>query len=76
VHDCPCRPIFCLECPAVAYICICRWEDIAGLANVKSVLKEATVLPLFFPEFFTGIRRPVKVGHQLRAVMLLCHLHV
>jgi len=25
------------------------------------VLEEATVLPMIMPEFFTGIRRPVKV---------------
>ncbi|MEW5317757.1 MAG: hypothetical protein WDW38_009031 [Sanguina aurantia] len=37
-----------------------KWTDIAGLTEAKRVLEEATVLPLLMPEFFTGIRRPVK----------------
>lgn len=37
------------------------WADIAGLLEAKRVLEEATVLPLIMPDFFTGIRRPVKV---------------
>lgn len=37
-----------------------KWADIAGLHEAKRVLEEATVLPLIMPEFFTGIRRPVK----------------
>ncbi len=40
---------------------MCSWDDIAGLQEAKRVLEEATVLPLIMPEFFTGIRRPVKV---------------
>lgn len=36
------------------------WSDIAGLSNAKRILQEAVVLPLLMPEFFTGIRRPVK----------------
>ncbi|KAF5840944.1 katanin catalytic subunit, 60 kDa [Dunaliella salina] len=38
-----------------------RWSDIAGLADGKRVLEEAAVLPLMMPEYFTGIRKPVKV---------------
>lgn len=36
------------------------WSKIAGLLEAKRVLQEATVLPLIMPQFFTGIRRPVK----------------
>lgn len=40
-----------------------RWDEIAGLQDAKRVLQEATVLPLIMPDFFTGIRRPVKVHY-------------
>ena len=35
-----------------------RWNDIAGLNNVKQALREAIVLPIVKPELFTGARRP------------------
>ena len=38
-----------------------KWDDIAGLAQAKDLLKENIALPLALPELFTGIRRPVKV---------------
>jgi len=38
-----------------------RWDDIAGLQDAKQVLQENCVLPLLMPNFFQGIRRPVKV---------------
>lgn len=41
------------------------WNDIAGLAEAKAVLQENVILPLYMPEFFQGIRRPVKVPHTL-----------
>ncbi|MFW9880315.1 MAG: AAA family ATPase [Candidatus Thorarchaeota archaeon] len=35
-----------------------KWEDIAGLQNVKQALREAIVLPIAKPELFTGARKP------------------
>ena len=35
-----------------------RWDDIAGLENVKQAVREAIVLPIAKPELFTGARRP------------------
>jgi katanin p60 ATPase-containing subunit A1 len=35
-----------------------NFDDIAGLTDCKKCLREAVLLPLIVPEFFTGIRRP------------------
>lgn len=35
-----------------------QWGDVAGNDDAKEVLKEAVVLPMLLPDFFTGIRRP------------------
>ena len=40
------------------------WDDIAGLEDDKRVLQENVILPLLMPDYFQGIRRPVKVGDQ------------
>lgn len=37
-----------------------QWSQIAGLADAKSILQEAVVLPIIMPDFFRGIRRPWK----------------
>ena len=37
-----------------------KWEDISGLENAKNALKEAVILPIKFPEIFTGARKPWK----------------
>ena len=37
-----------------------RWDDIAELGGVKRVLKESLVMPLRFPEYFTGLLQPWK----------------
>lgn len=34
------------------------WEDVAGLEGAKDALKEAVILPVKFPQFFTGKRKP------------------
>ncbi|GFR44570.1 hypothetical protein Agub_g5843 [Astrephomene gubernaculifera] len=35
-----------------------RWEDIAGLEGAKRLIKEAVVLPLRYPQLFTGLLAP------------------
>jgi vacuolar protein-sorting-associated protein 4 len=35
-----------------------KWDDIAGLDNVKQALREAIVLPIAKPQLFTGARKP------------------
>ena len=37
-----------------------RWDSIAELPDVKRVLKESLVMPLRYPQFFTGLLRPWK----------------
>lgn len=49
------------------------WDDIAGLAEAKRVLQENVILPLYMPEYFQGIRRPVKVRIVHTSVQLAAH---
>jgi len=35
-----------------------KWDDVAGLDNAKSLLKEAVILPVKYPQLFTGNRKP------------------
>jgi vacuolar protein-sorting-associated protein 4 len=35
-----------------------KWSDVAGLENAKESLKEAVILPIKFPQLFTGKRKP------------------
>lgn len=37
-----------------------KWSDVAGLEKAKEALKEAVILPLKFPQLFTGKRKPWK----------------
>jgi len=39
------------------------WGDVAGLEGAKHLLREALVMPLQFPDIFTGILAPWKVGN-------------
>ena len=34
-----------------------KWDDVAGLTAAKDALKEAVILPVKFPQFFTGKRK-------------------
>ncbi|KXZ47532.1 VPS4 protein [Gonium pectorale] len=47
------RDIF-TENPAV------RWDDIAGLEGAKRLIKEAVVMPIKYPQLFTGLLAPWK----------------
>ena len=47
------RDIF-LESPDV------HWGDISGLEEAKRLLKEAVVMPVKYPELFTGVLQPWK----------------
>ncbi|KAE9445568.1 hypothetical protein C3L33_22535, partial [Rhododendron williamsianum] len=35
-----------------------KWNDVAGLESAKQALQEAVMLPVKFPQFFVGKRRP------------------
>eukprot|EP01084_Bolivina_argentea_P070584 128356_1 len=35
-----------------------KWSDVAGLETAKGLLKEAVILPIRFPQLFTGKRKP------------------
>eukprot|EP01089_Gocevia_fonbrunei_P010447 TRINITY_DN2320_c0_g1_i1.p1 TRINITY_DN2320_c0_g1~~TRINITY_DN2320_c0_g1_i1.p1 ORF type:complete len:443 (-),score=102.64 TRINITY_DN2320_c0_g1_i1:47-1213(-) len=35
-----------------------KWDDVAGLYGAKEALKEAVILPIKFPQLFTGKRKP------------------
>ncbi len=37
-----------------------KWTDVAGLEKAKEALQEAVILPLKFPQLFTGKRKPWK----------------
>eukprot|EP00743_Colponemidia_sp_Colp-15_P004110 GILK01004437.1.p1 GENE.GILK01004437.1~~GILK01004437.1.p1 ORF type:complete len:534 (+),score=101.80 GILK01004437.1:84-1685(+) len=43
-----------LETPGV------HWDDIVGLSEAKRLLKEAVIMPLKYPQYFTGLLTPWK----------------
>jgi katanin p60 ATPase-containing subunit A1 len=45
------RDIF-LDNPNVA------WDSVAGMEDAKKLLKEAVVMPVKYPQFFTGLLAP------------------
>ncbi len=53
-------------------VCVCahpQWDDVAGLEGAKEALKEAVILPVKFPQFFTGACRVRDSIHE-------CVIHV
>ena len=52
--------MYCCCCRAAAaavLLLLAQWDDVAGLEGAKDALKEAVILPVKFPQFFTGARR-------------------
>ena len=47
------------------------FNDIANLAQAKNLLQEAIVLPLLLPNYFKGIRRPLKVKNKINFSIIL-----
>jgi len=37
-----------------------KFSDVAGLKKAKQALREAIILPVMYPHFFTGARKPWK----------------
>uniref|UniRef100_A0A6V7IA90 AAA+ ATPase domain-containing protein n=1 Tax=Bracon brevicornis TaxID=1563983 RepID=A0A6V7IA90_9HYME len=37
-----------------------EWDEVAGLTQVKKIIKEIVVYPMLRPDIFTGLRRPPK----------------
>ena len=47
-----------------------KWSDIAGLETAKEALKEAVILPIKFPQLFTGTPLDSRTLFHLYLVML------
>ena len=41
-----------------------QWDDVAGLEGAKDSLKEAVILPVKFPQFFTGAHAHVTLTYS------------
>jgi len=47
-------------CVCVCFVTCCSWEDIAGLEGAITLIKEAVVQPIKYPQFFKGLLAPWK----------------
>ena len=60
-HDARELTLSCLVAKKTAHenVCVClQWDDVAGLEGAKDALKEAVILPVKLPQFFTGLSSP------------------
>lgn len=53
-----------------------KWNDVAGLESAKQALQEAVILPVKFPQFFTGLFSSVSSLLHLLAHICICVTHV
>lgn len=51
-------------CDRIESISVLVREDVAGCTGVKKLLQEVVIWPQYMPDFFKGIRRPVKVSNS------------
>ena len=48
-----------------------KWDDIAGLEHIKSLIREIVIWPLQRPDIFQGLRKMSK-GQPLSAAVRVC----